>query len=178
MITDVTLGRPIQSIQTLLRRISASDTDIPPVIPDGIFGEQTEASVIAFRTKYGPQPPSGEIDYETWLQIIAVHDDIVFAQASPQAINLFPEDLVITPGSNSVHLLPIQGMLAVLADTFPQFSSGTISGIHDDGSVQTIKQLQKIFGIPENGTIDKTFWRQFVPFYETHIVSGKNAAAE
>jgi len=175
LIIDPTLGKPVRNLQSFLRRISAGDSDIPPVIPDGIFGAQTEASVIAFREKYGPPPAVGEVDYDTWLRIVEVHDDIVFLERIPATVNLFPAGHVIPPGGDSVHLPPIQGMIASLSRQFPQLGTGAMSGIHDDASVDAVKKLQKLFGLPQSGSIDRAFWEQFVPFYETHINRGHHA---
>ena len=162
MIIDPTLGQPIRSLQTFLRRIAVSDPDIPRVIPDGIYGEQTEASVIAFRTKYGPQPPVGEVDYATWLRIVEVYDDILFAEEEPETGG---SPLVIRAGSESPVLIPLQGIIAALSLRYPQLGDILPTGIHDADSVTAVKKLQRIFGLPQSGTIDRAFREALDRFY-------------
>ena len=55
----------IRNVQRYLRQLSYTDADIPPVPIDGIFGEATENSLIAFQTKNGLSP-SGVADRESF----------------------------------------------------------------------------------------------------------------
>ncbi|MEI3130630.1 MAG: peptidoglycan-binding protein [Oscillospiraceae bacterium] len=63
--TDPLLGRPVGSLQTMLRLLSQGDSAIAPVAPDGIFGRCTLRSVTDFQRAFSlPSPgrwttPSG-----------------------------------------------------------------------------------------------------------------------
>ena len=46
---DFYIGKPIRSLQTMLRVIAAADEAIPQVVPDGIYGPDTEARPIRRR---------------------------------------------------------------------------------------------------------------------------------
>ncbi len=169
MIRDETLGRPIRNIQGFLRYIANTDTDIPPVIPDGVYGEQTEASVYAFQIKYGLSA-TGQVNYETWQKIIEVYDEILFVQEKPTTVSVFPSaDFIAFPGDESLHLHSIQGLFATLSRTLPQLGYDTATGVHDEESVDTVRKLQRIFGTPQTGIIDRTFWEQFVLFFESQM---------
>ena len=50
---DFYIGKPIRSLQTMLRVIAAADEAIPQVVPDGIYGPDTEAAVTAFQARPG-----------------------------------------------------------------------------------------------------------------------------
>ncbi len=169
MIRDETLGRPIRNVQGFLRYIANFDTDIPPIIPDGVYGEQTEASVFAFQRKYGISP-TGEVNYETWEKIVEVYDEISFIQEEPRKISVYPSsDFVIMPNDENLHLHSIQGIFATLSRMLPQLSYDTANGVHDESSQLTVKRLQRIFGLPQTGIIDRTFWERLVPFYESQL---------
>ena len=43
------LGRPVRSLQTMLRVISRAIPEIPPVIPDGVYGQSTMRAVTALQ---------------------------------------------------------------------------------------------------------------------------------
>lgn len=49
---QVQAGRPIYSMQEFLRVIAMADGKLPVLIPDGIYGTQTEATVRIFQTEY------------------------------------------------------------------------------------------------------------------------------
>ena len=42
------VGRPVRSLQTMLRAISFQYPAIPRLIPDGVFGERTLEAVMVF----------------------------------------------------------------------------------------------------------------------------------
>ena len=48
------LGRPVRSLQTMLRAISLSYPFLPRLVPDGIFEERTELAVVLFQQNFGP----------------------------------------------------------------------------------------------------------------------------
>ena len=66
---DFYIGKPIRSLQTMLRVIAAADGTIPQVVPDGIYGPDTEAAVTAFQARSG-LPPTGEADQATWNRVV------------------------------------------------------------------------------------------------------------
>ena len=46
------IGQPIRSLQTMLRAIAHTDSRIPPLVPDGIYGVNTTAAVREFQRQY------------------------------------------------------------------------------------------------------------------------------
>ena len=67
---DFYIGKPIRSLQTMLRAIAAEDEAIPQVVPDGIYGPvYPEAAVTAFQARSG-LPPTGEADQATWNRVV------------------------------------------------------------------------------------------------------------
>lgn len=68
------VGMPIRTLQTMLRGISRLNTAIPPVIPDGIYGENTVTSVSAFQREFS-LPVTGIVGEGTWNEIVRIYDD-------------------------------------------------------------------------------------------------------
>ena len=66
---------PIRAMQTYLRYISRHIPEVQSVIPDGIYGVETENSVSSFQ-KYFDLPENGIIDYETWEMIFFVYHQL------------------------------------------------------------------------------------------------------
>ena len=66
---------PIRAMQTYLRYISRHIPEVQSVIPDGIYGAETEDSVSSFQKNFD-LPESGIIDYETWEMIFFVYHQL------------------------------------------------------------------------------------------------------
>ena len=163
------VGQPIRSAQTCLRKIAYTYKDIPLIIPDGIYGTQTMECVKAFQNKYG-LPVTGEIDYETWDKIMAVYEQVSEMEAEPFNIKIFPGTKTkFFPEETSPHLFPIQSVMLLLTEVFPELGNLSINGIHDKPSVHVVQNLQKIFGMETTGVIEKKFWNQLVLLYEAHV---------
>lgn len=47
------VGRPVESMQTMLRFAAEGNNRLLPVVPDGVFGPNTMAAVTAFQRYYG-----------------------------------------------------------------------------------------------------------------------------
>lgn len=60
--------RAIHELQQALRDISKTDDAVLSLIPDGIFGEETESSVKSFQRKFGLSE-TGTVDFELWEKI-------------------------------------------------------------------------------------------------------------
>ena len=92
---DFYIGKPIRSLQTMLRVIAAADEAIPQVVPDGIYGVNTTAAVREFQRQYD-LPVTGQTDNATWNQIVAV-----FTLSSPSVLPAEPLHIRWTPNPPS-----------------------------------------------------------------------------
>lgn len=66
---------PIRTMQEYLRFISKNIEEIDSVIPDGVFGKETQQAVLSFQ-QYFNLPETGEIDYSTWEMIFFVYHQL------------------------------------------------------------------------------------------------------
>lgn len=116
-------GRPIYSLQTMLRVLSQGDSRILPVVPDGLYGPNTYAAVRSYQ-EVSALPPTGIVDYTTWMRIISDYN----------ASDLF----------RSVPTRPeiAQTMLSVISEYYPELKG-------DSG----LKLIQAASGLPQNGLL-------------------------
>ena len=84
------LGLPIHSLQAMLREISYCDHNIPCLIPDGIFGEETLEAVMRFQRQSG-RPVTGRVDNGTWDAIVTAYYASLRITAPPSLV------LTVTP---------------------------------------------------------------------------------
>ncbi len=65
-------GSKVRQLQEQLATIAEVYTAIPMVVPDGIFGEQTQRAVEEFQSIFGMRP-TGEVDFPTWYRISQIY---------------------------------------------------------------------------------------------------------
>lgn len=164
-------GRPVYNLQTFLRGLSKNDERIYPVIPDGIFGDDTKRSVESFQIAYN-LPVTGEADSETWEAIVREYDKYEEFLAPVQGIRIIRNDEVILKGENHDGIYIIQAMITSLSDKFTNIQAVSITGVYDDETDNEVENLKGIFGIDEND-ITKSFINSLVSLYE-HVIVFKN----
>lgn len=159
------LQKPIRSLQTMLRVISAAEGTIPSVVPDGIYGEDTQAAVAAFQLANG-LPVTGMTDERTWNSVADVYcrQSPCVLPAAPLRIVLQPHQRIVRAERNR-HVYLIQAMLCALRETFSEIPQTEVNGVHGEGSVEAIRWLQRKAGLPEDGEIDQTVWQYLVGLY-------------
>lgn len=166
---DPFVGEPIRSAQNFLRRIAHTYSDIPGVIPDGKFGEQTRNAVLGFQEKFKIKP-TGEIDKETWDKILLVYQDIIQYEGEPNLVRIYPSGTyVILPGDRDENLFVVQSMMFALSGHFLNIPPAKINGVNDDHNARIVMQFQKVFGMQENGIIERQFWNKLAGLYEAKV---------
>ena len=142
-----TISTPVNSAQQMLRRISVTE-EIPVIIPDGVFGSDTEEAVIILQRKGGFEP-SGIIDYDTWEYIVLLDSNEPANQSGYESITPYSEDI----------------------DYFTEIMIKRISNVYDNFTFNetqnSIEEVQKILNLPQTGIIDKNTWNGIVKLYES-----------
>ena len=77
--TDELTGRPIYSVQYMLRIVNGNLGKELPGIPDGIFGPQTTERVRVFQTEQNINP-TGIVDFETFEALKLLYDEGLFRE--------------------------------------------------------------------------------------------------
>lgn len=74
-LTNGSQGEFVLFLQTYLNRIAETYPAIPTVTADGVFGDATEAAVIAFQREFGLSP-NGVVGPVTWDRIASLYEDL------------------------------------------------------------------------------------------------------
>lgn len=174
--TDPLLGRPVRSLQTMLRLLSQTDSRITSVIPDGIFGKSTLRSVSDFQRAYG-LPVTGSVDYTTWQKLIIAYRSaqVRMQAAAPLLLSLGP-DAQISTTQNAQHIWLIQAMLYVLHQYFQNIPPVEINGLYDTATQAAVKTLQAMAGLTQDGTLGKLTWKYLAHFYRSATMSAPTSA--
>lgn len=169
-------GRPVYNMQHFLRVIGQTYNDFRPPIPDGIFGTQTEDAVKGFQKRYD-MPVTGAVNNDTWDKIIEIYRGALIVTQPQCGTVLFPRgEHVIEQGDVSAFHYPIQAAMYVISGYYDNISGFDISDTHAGEVIKTVKQLQRVFGIEDNGNICANCWRHISRIYENIIVQQMNEA--
>lgn len=169
---DAFLNQPVRSLQTMLRMIGTNQGTVSTLIPDGIYGPQTERAVRSFQRAAG-LPATGVADLDTWQRIVWEFERarINQMQAAPLSIILQPNQTILA-GQRNGHLYFMQGMMMALSDAYDNMPKLQATGVHDAESQQAVRFLQGRTNLPANGCIDKSFYALLVGLYRSAIGDG------
>lgn len=144
------------------------DEMIYPVVPDGIFGEDTKRSVESFQAKYS-LPITGEADTDTWEAIVREYEKYERFLLPAQGVRIIRNDEIIKKGDKHDGIYIIQSMIVSLSDKFTNINAVSINGIYDEPTDAEVRNLKEIFAI-EDEDITKEFINYLVSLYEHAVV--------
>jgi peptidoglycan hydrolase-like protein with peptidoglycan-binding domain len=167
---------PIRNLQVFLRVISGVYSEIPRVIPDGVYGNSTKEAVKAFQNKFSLNE-TGITDNSTWDAIVRVYREIENDNALPNWVRIFPEAGLRTDNNSyTPTIYVIQTMLYALSQRFSNIPSPSLSGIVDQPTIESVKSVQYASGLNPDGNITKLFWDYLSVIYETYISTDRVSA--
>lgn len=157
----------IAELQRYLRELHHdTDSTIPLVNPDGIYGAETVAAVEEFQRTHG-LPVTGRTDNATWDAIYKEFLDALTRRAKPTAISPFPDEegYEVTDGENSDTVMAIQLILRLLANLYDNIEGTASGGVYDDLTAADIREFQVTHRLPVTGRVDKMTWNALAAAY-------------
>ena len=154
--------KAIQEAQGYLRSISLTFGEIPLLIPDGVYGEETEKTVLAFQKKQGLEE-TGIINYETWTEILKEKERAVFI--SSDSLLIANEELPLRRGMQSSAVAHLKAILNKLSEAYGNFSPLEVSDVFEAETERNVKQWQRVIRAEETGEVDKLTWERLVEWY-------------
>ncbi len=162
---ETLVSQPVRSLQTMLRHLSEADDRYSPVVPDGIYGTQTQKAVSNFQRLNGI-PVTGVANQETWEKVASSYEDalVILSPAEPLQLILNP-GMTYRRGDTSYNIFIIQAVLLALAAVYSSMSAPDMTGILDEQTAQSIMSFQYLNGLPETGEVDKITWKNMALHY-------------
>lgn len=155
----------ILNLQRYLRQLSRFDPAIPIVDEDGIFGEETRASLSAFQKKYG-LPITGIADLTTWTRLFNAYLADVEARTRPDPIYIFPRtppDYSVGRGDQNLLVELIQQLLRDIAIYYGQDGDRLpVDGKFGEQTEQAIRDFQRVQSLPQTGRVDRITWNRLL----------------
>ena len=158
--TDNLMGRPVYSIQQMLRIINA-EKDLPG-IPDGIYGTQTTERVKTYQRENN-LPETGNVNSETFSSIRDSYNQKVKNLKKPEASA--PHGVVFdNPQNEKDTLLIAQTMLDALSQKYANITPPALTGVYDAQTQRAVLDFQKQFNLPQTG-FNKETWEALTKIY-------------
>lgn len=156
----------VTELQRYLREISMSGANVRPVIPDGLYNEQTAAAVADFQRLKG-LPETGETDRVTWNAILDTYYDIISNLSEQIGVKPLPTvKTVLAPGDKGTAIVILQAMLNTLAGLFMNIPPNSLSGVYDDDTVRAVTEFQTVSGLTPTGETDIRTWNALAGLFD------------
>ena len=148
----------VRELQTMLRVLSIFDTRIPPLVSDGVYGEETKDAVRAFQSAYGLSP-TGEVDHATWNALTDAYESTVRLQSRGNAVYplAHPETLAVIPLSPPF-VEVVQVLLRTISSHIGFSPTVTVTGTYNEATASAIAVLQGLYGLQTTGELDLPTW--------------------
>ncbi len=146
-------------LQTYLRQLSYHDNDIPRIVIDGIFDEQTRAALEAFQRKY-ELAPTGSADMRTWNLLYAKYLESVAENAIAESLLVFPvrpDGFHYKNGDVGYGVGIIQLILDAL-EAYYDYGKVDIDEKYGEQTSRAVRYFQEKNGIFPDGNVDKKTW--------------------
>lgn len=156
-------GNSVIQIQVALNRISQNYPAIPKIYPvDGIFGSQTQKSVLEFQRIFD-LAQDGIVGKATWYRIIYLYTGIKrLAQLDSEGQQLaqigltYPDPIV--EGDKGDDVFALQYFLSILSEFYDNIPFIDITGVFGEETKNAVIAFQRSNNLKQTGEVDDATW--------------------
>lgn len=153
----------VRELQRYLLKIQYDNSQTPTVTLDGYYDEGVRLAVKQFQLEHA-LPPTGTVDQNTWDLLYVTYLEILKKEHS---FDLVPQGaLPIGYGSRGHTVRLLQSTLLDLARFYP-IPSPTLTGYYDLATVDSVRALQRAYGLYETGEVSASLWGLLVRDHES-----------
>ena len=176
-------GPQVTQAQVMLNRISQNYPAISRIYPvDGIFGEQTERSVISFQRIFN-LTPDGIIGKATWYQMVRLYvgvNDLAELESQGQTfyrVNWQGSE-TLQEGDTGQSVRQLQYMLQIVSDYISTVPAVTIDGIFGPATQAAVIAYQRHAGLTPDGIVGTNTWQSLYNQVSGILSSGETAGLQ
>lgn len=162
-------GVAVRYLQYYLSVVGAYYSNVLPVEITGSFDAATENSVRSFQQVFG-LPQNGIVDREVWNSLddayLGIVENVPLNEDSRDPI-LFP-GFILTEGTTSPYVRILQEYLTYLNQFYPTIPEIQPTGFFGPLTRQAVTEFQRIFGLPQNGSVGADTWNRISEIYSEH----------
>ncbi len=170
-------GPNVLTIQYYLSTVADFYARVPTLVPDGVFGEQTEKSVIAFQRLFGLDP-DGIVGERTWNEIydayLGIRRDNPY---TPSGIRIFPGQ-TLRVGSSGEDVEVLQTYINAAAQVYPQVPTVPVTGTYGQQTRDAVIAFQQVMGFPVTGNVRPQTWYALASIYESVTTGNQRSTGQ
>ena len=167
-------GVEVANLQYLIDYLSAFYNTIPSLAVDGIYGPSTEAAIRAVQSTFS-LPITGMLDLDTWETIYRTY--LGFVETIPLKYvegNTIPyPGIPLRLGSSSDAVTLLQEYLNFVATAYPEIPTIPVTGYFGTQTQNAVLTFQRLFGIPQTGTVAAATWLALTTVYSDLYNGGR-----
>lgn len=170
-------GANVLTFQYYLSIIADFYATVPTIVPDGVFGEQTENAVIAFQRTFGLDP-DGIVGDQTWNQMYDAYLGIVRDNPyTPSGTRIFPGQ-TLRVGSSGEDVEALQEYINAAAQVYPQVPTVPVTGTYGPQTRAAVIAFQEVMGFPVTGNVRPQTWYALASIYESMNTGNQRSAGQ
>ena len=159
-------GNDVKQMQFYLRIISNSNSAIPAITADGIFGSATERAVRAFQQFYG-LTVDGLVGKLTWNKIYEVYTGIINGLLAPtERPGTYP-GAPLRIGSTGRAVKEVQYYLYLMSAYYTEIPVIAFDGIYGTATAEAVRAYQRLFGLAVDGVVGPATWNSIYNQFST-----------
>ena len=155
-------GDSVRVLQYWLNYAAAFYPSVPAVSIDGVYGPDTENSVLQFQRQFG-LPETGEVDAKTWDMLYNVYAGILQEmRIDIETLYLEQVRIPIQLGDTGETVRELQNQLNRLKQSYPMIPTLLVTGTYGQKTRMAVMTFQKENGLPVTGVVDETTYKAIV----------------
>ena len=162
-------GEDVRRIQLMLNRITGNWW-IPAIPnPNGVFDEDTRATVIAFQRLFNLSP-DGVIGPITWYEITRIYVAArnlaeLVSEGQRYSIGNAPPTVVIRQGARGEAVIELQFLLNFIAEFYNDLPFVIQDNVFRDSTRLAVIEFQTKFGLTPDGVVGPATWNRLYEVY-------------
>ena len=158
-------GDDVRRVQFWLRIVARSNSSVPSVTPDGIFGSATERAVRAFQSAYG-LTVDGIVGKATWNRLYEVYTDLINGILSEsEKPGVYP-GTPLRVGSTGQKVKEVQYYLYLLSAYYPEIPAIAYDGKYGTKTADAVRAYQTLMGLTADGVVGQKTWDSIYAQYQ------------
>ena len=147
-----------KEVQSYLRALEAQNGITPKLSVDGVYGDETRASVRAFQRQVG-LTETGETDKETFELLFAAY--LASLEATSRESSLIPAEIFpLRMGDSGSYVHILQTVLnQILSSRIPS------DGFFGRATKNGVREAEKRYGLSQTGSVSLMLWQRLAADY-------------
>ncbi|NFO47016.1 spore cortex-lytic protein [Clostridium botulinum] len=164
-------GEKVKEVQNYLSVISKS-YNIPSIKADGIFGQMTKDTVIAFQRLFGLSP-DGVVGLNTWNKIYEIYKGSEKSNVKEQIYSADYPGYVLKENLYGDDVRWVQTYLNAISEFYKEIPKIKVDGIFKKKTKNAVINFQNTFGLNADGKIGVNDWKKLISVYNS-LDGGQN----